>query len=387
MADPIIVRDQCVCGKRFRIRHARAGFQFDCPKCGRTITLTDADIELGEPDMSVTDRFEAPAATEQLLEAIPLGDDLVRLAPHGAQRGATGRVEYDSSEAAMFGAMAGRPLIGDGSDLVERPLTFLTARSAKIAKPRNFTDDLLASFVFAGLPGNAIKLGATAAGCAVVWAFGQLWAMALGNFPGVFIMGMLLFGVVAVAVAAYVLQLFWQILEETAGGEDELAWVTSDWDLWGDVIVPVWWLLMITLFCGVPAVVVEVWYADTLPAKPLVLIAAGVLGSLLWPVAVMSVAIGRSLLFIRPDWLVRCIAGIGPRYLLAWLVVVAMFGALTAFFSFNISLASLGPLGTLMYLTLYPLVAFAVHICCGYVAFRTMGLLYRHSSKRFPWDL
>ncbi len=387
MDEKVIVRDQCVCGRRYRVRHPHVGFTFACPQCHRSITITRADIEIAEPDVGDAPVFHEDPEERVLLEAIPIGDDIVRLADHGAGKGPTGRVEYETGEAAVLGALGGIPLLNDESDIEDAPRSKLRPTTAPIERQRTFLEDLCASSYLAGEPGNLVKLGVTAAGCAVTWAFGQLWISALGNFPGVFMFGMLLYAVAGIAVAMYVLQLFWQIVGETASGEDVFSWAPSNWDLWNNLLQPVGWLLTITILCGTPLWAVTAWCPPIYPVKLLAQAAALLIGSLFWPVAVMSVSIGQSILFVRPDWLIRCIIGIGPVYVLPWVLVLAMFAAWGAFLGFNPPVDQFGMAALLVYLTAYPLAACLWHMFFGYVTFRTMGLLYRHFSKRFPWDL
>jgi hypothetical protein len=97
----------------------------------------------------------------------------------------------------------------------------------------------------------------------------------------------------------------------------------------------------------------------------------------------MSVALGGTILYMRPDWLVRCVAGIGPVYLFAWVLVVAVAGALIASGRYGEQIIGSSLLVRLVY---RPASAF-VELYLGYVLFRTLGLLYRHFQQRFPWRI
>ena len=117
-------------------------------------------------------------------------------------------------------------------------------------------------------------------------------------------------------------------------------------------------------------------------ALSLVLLA---LGWFFWPVAVMSYAMGRSFAYLRPDWLVRCVYGIGPVYLIAWVLVM---GTIAAWYGFYIGIGLLDNLPLwgkgLLAIVVSPLAA-CVNLYFGYVLFRMIGLLFRHYRTRFPW--
>ncbi len=105
--------------------------------------------------------------------------------------------------------------------------------------------------------------------------------------------------------------------------------------------------------------------------------------------ALMSIAIGQSVWFLRPDWLVRCVVAIGPSYALAWLLAAAVVVGGVQALEWVGWLASL-TFGLhwsirLLALFVFPAVTSSVSIYLGYVLFRTIGLLYRHHGQRFPW--
>ncbi|HUU99190.1 MAG TPA: hypothetical protein VM487_25945, partial [Phycisphaerae bacterium] len=179
--------------------------------------------------------------------------------------------------------------------------------------------------------------------------------------------------ILAALVLLYVVQFYWSILTHTAGGKDELSWFDADWDLWDDAFKPLIWLAAISGLCSLPAFGLY-WYVPAAYVwKDPVVWAALIGGWFFWPVAVMSVALGNTLLFVRPDWLVRCALGIGPVYLLAWLLVMTVLVGWTAVYRFHAGLAGLPP------------VRLAVSLYLGYVLFRMLGLLFRHFRGRFPW--
>jgi len=363
-SSPILVRGRCACGRRYRIRNARAGVMVRCPNCQRAITLTEADLRAAAAGARLM-----PLQAEEVEppEAILVDQPVLRLAPPGSRPGLTGRKAPDHDEALLARAVRGRP-----------PGTQYDEQAAEAAGPGAvlvelespgwaFLHDLLASFYFAGIPRNALNVLLIAATC---------WLLSLLPYA-LIVLGPLLQAVLSLVLAAvvglYVVQFYWSVLRMTAGGEDEIPWVQSDWSWWEDSLKPLVWLGVISAACSVPAMVVK-WYGlpdlgGRVPAWWPALAA----GWFFWPVAVMSVALGQTLLFCRPDWLVRCIFKIGPVYFVAWLAVMLALAAL------------LGHLILGGAWTWVPLLGFAINLYLGYVVFRILGLLFRHFRQRFPW--
>jgi hypothetical protein len=373
-AEPV-VRGRCACGKRFRIHHAQPGLIVTCPNCGRPITVTEADLRVAAEG----DRL-LPLQPEQAapLEAILLDDAELRPAATGGRPGLTGKAAAGHDEALLAEALHGAARAGISGGV--RPST---AFREEVAAPeagaarRPFLSDLLASFCFAGHRRSALTFGSIVLACAIPWLAMQLLASVL-PFP---LLPLLLSALATVYVVVFVAQFLWSTLTLTARGDDEIPLIAPDWDVWEDAVRPLLWLGVITALCAAPGG--AIWWLPTLgDSTNTLLIGAGlVVGSLFWPIAVVSVAIGQSLWFLRPDWLVRCVFGIGPAYLAPWFLILAVGGALVAVF--------VGP----PWLMRAPLVArYAYDVGAatatfyfGYVLFRTLGLLYRHFGQRFPW--
>ena len=129
------------------------------------------------------------------------------------------------------------------------------------------------------------------------------------------------------------------------------------------------------------------WYVPETNPQKLLLIWVGLgLGWLFWPVAVMSVALGHTILFIRPDWLARCIIGIGPVYLLAWLLVMITLVAWIFYWATPLpSVAGVHVAVRIFLAAAIRICSVAVNFYFGYVLFRMLGLLFRHFRARFPW--
>jgi hypothetical protein len=246
-----------------------------------------------------------------------------------------------------------------------KPTSPRAAASGQTAPPPSFLANLVASLYLAGRLDNTVVMGATAIG------FGML--MLVGGLLGPLVV--LAYALVLCGMVVF----YWQILVRTASGDDGISWSQPDWGFVDDVLWPVIWVLVASVVCFGPAH----WLRYQLATYTYVIeiyVAALLVGGILWPVALMSVAIGRSILFLRPDWLVRCIIGIGPVYGVAWLVVAGT----TVVWELVTRLPAQMPRPVIF---LAPFLRAAIDLYCGYIVFRTLGLLYRHYQARLPWQL
>lgn len=357
------VRGTCLCGRRYRIRNAHAGAIVSCPACRRVIQVTEADLRMAASDERLIPIQDAGGP---LLEAELIDRGELRLAGGDARPGLTDRYADEHEEVLLARALRGRGSLEPVASPTRRTrlAAILEGPEAPIA-PRRFAADLLASFYFAGSRQNALNVLLSAAACSLCTVL--LLAVLP---PGPFV---LLGAIAYVLIAAYMMQFYWSVLRETAGGEDVIPWVASDWDLWDDCVKPALWLLAIGAACSLPAAAV-LWLAP--PRAPWLDTAfwAALLGGwFFWPAAVMSVALGETILFARPDWLLRCVAGIGPAYLLAWALVMLLLAGWWLLYR------------TAAVIAIAPLVGPLANLYIGYVLFRTLGLLFRHFRGRLPW--
>jgi hypothetical protein len=243
--------------------------------------------------------------------------------------------------------------------------------SAPPAKKRSFLHDLLLSFCLGGRPQNFLALGAMTVACALPSMIGAIPYLPCFVSPVVFL------GVILVSL--YVITFYWRTITLTAEDEDDIPLVETNWDIWDDAIQPALRLAAVTVFCLGPAVATQHWYPDA-TSKPWLIGGLAVLGALLWPIAVMSVALGGSLGYLRPDWLIRAIIGIGPVYLLAVLLLLITLvlwhvaGKLPDPGSYPFPWALCAPLAS-----------YGIELYFGYIVFRTLGLFYRHFRQRLPW--
>lgn len=361
-SEAFIVRGRCACGRKYRVRNARANMTVSCPACGRVITIADGDLRAA---FFSKDTIPLQSESVEALEVIPLEYGDIRPAAQGAQLGLTHRVaflhEVAQATSALSGQLGGAPYPAAGGP------------GAQPVVRRPFVQDLLASFYFAGVRNNALNILITTLACAIFYPL-----MILPGF-------LRLVGLIPlVVILIYVVQFNWLVLRETADGEDEIPWFHTDWDLWDDVAKPLIWVGIISFLCSLPAIYGLTLIPGGAPGRDAIgwLLLAG--GWLFWPVAVMSIAMGGSIWFIRPDWLVRCMIGMGPRYLVAWaLVMITLTGWL---FFMSLDVPSTGSVGLDMLIMFFrQAVSTGVNLYFGYVTFRMIGLLFRHYRHRFPW--
>ncbi len=359
----ILIRGRCACGRRYRIRNAQAGVVVSCPECGRAIQITEADLRAAAADQAFIPLQDEPEV--ELREAVLLDGGQLQVAPEGSRPGIAGGVSYPHEEAALLAALGGTGTAPAPPRAGGFWASWFPGGQRVSSRRRGFVEDLLASLYFAGIRSNAMNLLLTALAIAAV----QLLMSLLSVFGPLALLSL----IPAVLLAVYVMQFFWSVLTNTANGEDEIPWVPEDSSVWEGAVKPALWLAVISLLCHVPAVIVRLTVPPWNPSYEVIYAAALYGGWFFWPVAVMSVAVGNSLLFLRPDWLLRCIIGIGPAYVLAWGLVSAVLYAAEYV---------LERAGQYM---LAPLVGQFVFLYLGYVVFRTIGVLFRHHRQRLPW--
>ena len=371
-----VVRGRCACGKRFRIRHARAGVIVTCPNCNRAITLTAADLRNTDADIPLIPL--QPDTTEEK-EATLVDPGELRPAVSGSRPGLTGAVEYAHSEAKL--ARAAQIRIGDFPDAPGRPGAPAQVFTTETGR-RGFLADLIASVYLVGRRSNVYSLLATAA--AFWFALAAMIVLPrMFAFLGIVIA--VLMSVVGIVVGfftvLYVMQFYWSVLTSTANGEDELSLVQADWDWWDDAARPLLLLAVISALCTLPALILSRVLPPAQPLRMHILWSVLALGWLFWPVSVMSVATGGSLSHLRPDLLIRCMIGIGPVYLAAWAIAATTLASWWLVIAAQWTPPPIPIIGTIGVL----FIGMTANLYFGYVLFRTLGLLYRHFQQRFPW--
>jgi hypothetical protein len=360
-----VIRGRCVCGKRYRLLHARAGTRVNCPHCGRAIAVSDTAVARAVA-AAYPDGANA-AASEPLREAQPVDFGELRLAPAGSHIGLTGKKAYHHEEAMLAAAMGGAGSLGTLSGEQEHEYDRALERGRSLPRiemvQRSFWADLLATFYLAGSPRNLLNLAATAAALLL-----SCWAASL--LPGP--LGFVASFVVDLVCLAYLMSFFWSVLSLTANGEEELPLIPPDWDLWEDVLRPVLWLTAISIVCSVPWFLVRSKIGGIAWPEPTADIAL-IGGWFFWPAAVLVIGVGGTWHDVLPHRLAGAIVRIGLRYVIVWgLVILLLFGV-------GVALRATYGLPFMLVIDLL------LCLYAGYALFRTLGLLYRHSQRRLRW--
>jgi hypothetical protein len=357
-----------VCGQLYQVNRPRGSVKLDCPKCGHLIVVNEADFQTDyREDGSIRFHDEATQTTRLLAGD---GDERIRMSGEQLVDEADITEQQSQRQEDLELSKIYRDQLSVGGS---RIATGFADDPSHKPPERSFAKDLLASFWFAGNMNNLYNILLTA----VPWALLELMFVAL--WPSIFIVLIL---IPLIVVFAYIIQFYWLVLKVTASGEDEIPWFDTEFSLWYNVALPMFRLLFASILCSVPCLIAMRVMAPSLAAS---LIQGGLLavGWFFWPITVTSVAIGETVLFARPDWLVRCTFAIGPIYMLAWLLSMLTL-ALWWSYSYLLEFIGLIPsdaLRTLVSVIAMPLSA-VVNIYFGYVLFRLLGLLYRHRRVR-----
>ncbi len=309
---------------------------------------------------------EEEADGDDLLEVIPIDDTTLSLAPEGTRPGLTGHAHISHGDSAVACAQwALARTAGLAREYTQRQPA--RDRAGK-GRRRGFYHDLLAGFWCAGHLHNAKVILLTA----VAW-----WLLMLPPQIGYLVAGTQAAFWLAVATAPlslllllYVINFWWSVARLTAGGDDLIPWIQDEWSLWHDAVVPLGWLVAVSLGCTFTGVPVAL--AIDASNGPL-LATTAIIGWVIWPAALATIIAGRPLRDLLPDRLLLTIVRSGPAYAAACMVLLLNLGGWLAF------------LWTWRYWALLPVLGMAVNLYFGYVLFRTLGLLigyfyYRRSD-------
>ncbi len=360
MAEPtaeIFVRGRCICGRRYRVRHATRNSAVACPSCGRTITISEADLRLADGGDEVI-LLKSDVALEEPY-VVPLEGGGLRLAERGARPGLTFKSRYTNPDAQISAAIGRQSFKGAIKDVNER----LAASGGGWRPDDPAIMDFLDALTVGRSPKNLLVVFLSALGCAILLA-GIGFAPLLGFArPVLILLGL-------TAMAGYAAHLMWSTLFHSANGEDELS-MTENWNPFDDGVRPLIYLLFISCLCTLPAFAMG-WWGPAVSRPVLTfhfLIAAG---WFFWPVSVFAVALGDSIRALRPDFLIRCLVAIGPSYVLWWGLVYGMLWLWSGLFQFA--------LGQPMAFAIAPFFVFY----CAYALGRVLGLSYRRYQRRLP---
>lgn len=351
---------ECACGAKGPVPDQFAGKRVKCPKC-------EARIDVPAPALASTRAASAPAdsgaydiapepapvaaAPDAQRVSISAAGNLRRLAPPGA-----GAPDVPA-------APSRAPLVSATRSRHEQELA---AR-----RERGFARDLLDAVFFIASPRGAgmfLVMSAVAA-LGVVPSF---WA-------GLVSMGLL---------SAY----FFAVVLEAAGGERGLPGL-NEWEgLWESAAVPALTFVGVSVVMALPAIAAyfllpRFGVSDEVATGGALVLGVG--AALLWPVAILVVALGDFASIIRVDMLVRTAIAAPLAYLVVLVMVGASFG-LQGFASDAIA-AAMAPEdsdaeGASMLGFGGQVLVQVVSLYCSLVAMQAIGLYYRHYSDRFPWD-
>jgi len=359
---------RCACGKVHSFLSPIAGERIECDACGSLVEVTAADLETTFADDGSIQihRDKVEPLEARLIEQAPM-----RVAPRGARPGIAEGIPVQTEDMLVAEAVGGRYYSTTADEAAKRGYIH-----SEIGRPaRGFLRELALTFAFAGRKDNALNVLFTAAAGALPLVLLALLPVALMCL----VLPLVL--VVSSIVGLYVVQFLWRVMMSTANGEDDVPLIEPDWDFWEDAAKPMIWLLLITVLCSLPGLLA--WWYVKLPAgqKEFVVLGALMAGWFFWPVAVISVALGNTILYMRPDWMVRCVIGIGPVYLVVWPLVMITLGMWGVFRFVPVVFMAIPYVGG----ALYWIVLTTVNLYFGYVTFRTLGLLFRHYRRRLPW--
>lgn len=350
----------CACGAKGPVPDQFAGKRVKCPKC-------EARIDVPAPALAATSAASAPAdsgaydiapgpapvAAAPDAQRVPISaaGNLRRLAPPGV------------SAPDLLAAPSRAPLVSATRSRHEQELA---AR-----RERGFARDLLDAGVFIASPrgvGMFLALGCVGA----VGEIPSFWARLFS----------------AGVLSAY----FFAVVVEAAGGERGLPGF-SQWEgLMESVVGPAAKFFGVGIVLGLPALAAYFLLPMAGAPDDAAIIGAMVLAvaaALLWPVAILIVALGDFASIIRVDMLVRTAIAAPLAYLVVLVMVGASFG-LQGFASDAIAAAmapedgdaegasTLGFGGQVL--------VQIISLYCSLVAMQAIGLYYRHYSDRFPWD-
>ena len=93
----------------------------------------------------------------------------------------------------------------------------------------------------------------------------------------------------------------------------------------------------------------------------------------------ISAGLGDSFAVLRPDRVLRCILRVGSSYVLAWVAIAVAVAVPVA------ARALLDVPNSFLVQVLWLLADWVLVMYAGFVAFRTLGLVYRHFRPAFPW--
>jgi len=252
------------------------------------------------------------------------------------------------------------------------------ARVGRVQRP--FLQDVVRSFTMFGSLSNLMSL----IGCAVflfaAGALALLPMLGLISLIGQF----MVYGI----VAAFLME----IVQTTAGGDDELP-TTQVWGgVYDGIIVPLVQLIGATTFVMLPTILLTIWMSwtgDASPGRVFLNEFFRWAGLFMWPIAILAVALGGLTALARFDLLVRTVLKTLPAYGVVFAlvaIVAAVEGVFSDTLEGDVILTAVTEEPSPLYVVAVIAVLSLVGAWSSIVTMRAIGLYYRHFSHRFPWS-
>jgi hypothetical protein len=361
---------ECGCGARYRAPDSAAGRRARCKKCGAVFTLQSTPAAESPPPIP-----KAKTPAPQSPPPAPDSDDgLIPFNDDDPFAHAPSMAEFEASAPAAADAPPPPAIAAAGRG--QAPAQADSTVDAVYEPPagRSFWVDLVASLVFFVDPGNFVTV--------LIVAFINVW-MFLLKFAGCV-------GLIGQAIlSGYLAALYFNIVSETASGEDELPGVTIT-DFATDILSPLFRFTATWIIALLPVIVLLLgtwfggWPADyTMPAA----MALAALGCFLWPVIVLAVSLGGGLAGLNPVTLIRTVIAAPIGYIAIWVLLLIAAGVLVA----SQVVLALGFAAAFtsnyVWLIVGVLCASLLDAYAPIVAMRAIGLYYRHFKHKFPWAM
>lgn len=354
------------CNARFRLPPGAEGRKVRCTKCGHVSQVPAKDEDAGP---------------------IPLAGEPDDFFAEAAAAAARSREPAPGSQSVVHDPAASDPRVLEEAEEMVR-----AGRVSDLRAPgRGFWADAGWSFLFVTTPNNAVT-------------FIILWAM-LGVRTLVLLVpcvGLIVYMI----LTGYVWSFLLNCVGEAASGEDDLPALRFTEGVWEDMILPILKFLGVSFLLAVPPMtflffalklqsqglanvlatmfspISSVGGSGVAVVVPFFLLCAASL--LLWPIAILVVAIGGITDLARVDLIVRTVIRTFVPYLAIFLLVAVAFGMKVGI-ALLVSHASSSGSIQVNSLVVHVLML-GVQIYFDIVTMRIIGLYYRHFKDRFAWS-
>ena len=338
-----MIEVRCSCGHRFGVDEDAAGLTADCPRCGE-----DVPVPPEGPEPLALDPTSAPPGHTQTLAG-----DSIAPPPENPLDQADGERTLDYSRGISldeFSDAIAQPTIGFFRDVLRS--------FAVLFGGRNWSIPIMMAIVDVALLVVVILM------------------LAFTGSP-VFVA---IVSTLALLPLAWHCAIFFRACRAACAGDDQIKLVALQEGVWEDLIKPFgqfvacWWLAMLPMWLYLAFLA----FAGSFRPPVEVALAVLCLCLLLWPAAILLIALGDSVTALTPRNLLRLIAGALWVYLLVWaaLVGVAALGIAAGV----VARHALGQVGVCPLLGLYAILLLVS--MTGLLMMRVIGLMYHHFKAR-----